>query len=235
MLYRSVVSVSTIVYACLFVLDESSAFQTVSAIESFAFRAKRGDSDPEVDPVTKASWYAVEMFGKVFGRNGPSTDPVSLAAFDLSQPPRSRQETLARLQDDNEREYFLSGKVDAQIYSPDCLFADPFVSFQGRDRFIENLANLGSFITKYSAKPLQYDEIDESSVETKFMVKLELNLPWKPVLAWPWGVRCELDPITNLIVVHEERWDIEPLEVRFNHIFRMNCLQPSTLILHGRA
>ena len=46
------------------------------------------------------------------------------------------------------------------------------------------------------------------------MVKLELNLPWKPVLAWPWGVEYSIDPDTFLITKHEESWDIEPWEVR---------------------
>jgi len=32
-------------------------------------------------------------------------------------------------------------------------------------------------------------------------------------LAWPWGVRCEIDPETNLVVLHKESWDIEPWEV----------------------
>lgn len=98
-----------------------------------------------------------------------------------------------------------------------CEFADPFVSFRGRDRFVENLQNLGSFITEYSARPLDYNVVEDgganAAVETRFMVKLQLNLPWKPVLAWPWGVRCEIDPETNLVVLHKESWDIEPLEV----------------------
>jgi hypothetical protein len=46
------------------------------------------------------------------------------------------------------------------------------------------------------------------------MVKLELNLPWKPILAWPWGVDYSIDPETFLITKHEESWDIEPWEVR---------------------
>lgn len=94
----------------------------------------------------------------------------------------------------------------------------------GRERFVENLQNLGSFITAYSAKPLSYQE-EENAVETKFMVKLELNLPWKPVLAWPWGVRCEIDPTTNLIFLHKESWDVEALE-GVKQIFR----KPTTTI-----
>ena len=46
------------------------------------------------------------------------------------------------------------------------------------------------------------------------MVKLELNLPWKPILAWPWGVKYIINTNTYLIIKHEESWDIEPWEVR---------------------
>lgn len=44
-------------------------------------------------------------------------------------------------------------------------------------------------------------------------MKLELNLPWKPVLAWPWGVSYLIDPETYLVTSHVESWDVEPLEV----------------------
>ena len=103
--------------------------------------------------------------------------------------------------------------MDKLIYDEDCVFADPFVSFRGRDRFVDNLQNLGSFITKYSANMLDYTQ-DENTVKTRVMVKLELNLPWKPVLAWPWGVTYDIDPETFLVTNHEEAWDIEPLQVR---------------------
>lgn len=158
------------------------------------------DEGKDVDAATKASWYAVEAFGKVFGSAASKSETTTPLA---DRPPSSLKETTQRIQADNQREYFLSGEVDELIYAEDCTFADPFVSFRGRDRFVENLRNLGSFITKYSAKPLSYD-VDGNVVTTKFMVKLQLNLPWKPVLAWPWGVRCEIDPATNLITLHKE-------------------------------
>lgn len=159
------------------------------------------DSSSTPDALTKASWYAVEAFGKVFGKDTARSPQIS--SYSTDQPPMSMKETQERIQKDNDRAYFLSGTIDELIYSEDCTFADPFVSFQGRDRFVENLANLGSFITKYSAKPLAYN-VEANTITTKFMVKLELNLPWRPVLAWPWGVRCEVDTATNLIVLHEE-------------------------------
>lgn len=168
--------------------------------------------DTTSNPLTKASWYAVEVFGNLFGSNKKGTE-LQQKLYSLEEPPTSMQETLQRIQADNERQYFLSGTIDELIYDQECLFSDPFVSFRGRDRFVKNLANLGSFITEYSAKSIKYEvSTDDMAVTTKFMVKLRLNLPWQPVLAWPWGVRCEIDPETHLIVSHQETWDIEPLE-----------------------
>ena len=59
----------------------------------------------------------------------------------------------------------------------------------------------------------------------KVMVKLELNLPWKPVLAWPWGVTYAVDPETFLITTHTESWDIAPWEVSSNIYFHMSFPQ----------
>jgi hypothetical protein len=186
----------------------------------------------------------VEKFGQVVAvaftnqnettmneKNKPQELSMDKVNF-LSIPPASLNETLQRIRLDNDRSYFLSGKVDTYIYDKDCVFADPFVSFRGRDRFVDNLQNLGSFITNYTAKIIQYNvEVGDSSftssnnknsnqvtiVKTKVMVKLELNLPWKPVLAWPWGVTYQVDP--DLITKHEESWDIEPWE-GIKQIFR---------------
>ncbi|KAG7356178.1 DUF2358 domain containing protein [Nitzschia inconspicua] len=190
---------------------------------------KDGDDDgdlagtkTDMNPFTKSVWYGVEKFGQVFGNalnnNSKKSDTFN-DKTDFSGPPSSLKETLNRIQIDNDRSYFLSGEVDKDIYADDCLFEDPFVSFRGRDRFVDNLQNLGSFITKFNAKVISYSDVMGNNeknipptIETKIMVKLELNLPWKPVLAWPWGVTYEIDPNSYLITKHEESWDIEPWE-----------------------
>jgi len=170
------------------------------------------------NPLELASWYAVEAFGKVFGSNksspvfdGQAGGVSSEVTIDFTKKPSSLQETLTRIQIDNDRSYFLSGEVDGLIYDEKCTFADPFVSFDGRNRFIDNLSNLGSFITNYDAKLIKYDVMNDGrEIVTKLMVKLELNLPWKPILAWPWGVTYLIDEDTYLITKHVESWDIEP-------------------------
>jgi len=179
------------------------------------------EKDTDLNPLTKASWYAVEAFGKFFGGGNTASE----ADDDLSRKPSSIDEALRRIQMDNERSYFLSGEVDVEAYDEDCVFSDPFVSFSGRQRFVDNLANLGSFITEYDARMLNYNKDESAStVRTKLMVKLRLNLPWKPVLAWPWGVRYLIDPETFLITEHEESWDIAPLE-GVKQIFRPGKLK----------
>lgn len=190
--------------------------------------AQKKDKEDTVDPVTKASWYAVEAFGKIFGQqtDKSSQSNKSSSSINLELPPSSLAEAVRRIELDNERSYFLSGEVDVFAYDPKCVFSDPFVAFEGRDRFVENLANLGSFITAYEARMLNYEVDDEApSVQTKVMVKLQLNLPWKPILAWPWGVTYIIDPETYLIKEHKESWDIPPIE-GVKQIFR----KPTTTI-----
>lgn len=36
---------------------------------------------------------------------------------------------------DFDRFYFVTGQMDLDLYEPDCVFADPFVAFEGRERF----------------------------------------------------------------------------------------------------
>jgi hypothetical protein len=61
------------------------------------------------------------------------------------------------------------------------------------------------------------------------MVKLELNLPWMPVLAWPWGVKYSIDKDTYLVTDHVESWDVAPLD-GVKQIFR----KPTTKIKSKR-
>jgi len=177
---------------------------------------QKGDNDQKesLNPLLKLPWYAVESFGNLFAfSKEDNISSLSSSALDFTKTPSSLDETIQRIQLDNERNYFLSGEVDKLCYAKDCIFSDPFVSFEGRDRFVANLQNLGSFVTQYDVKQLKYNVIKtENKVDMKVMVKLELNLPWKPVLAWPWGVVYDIDPETHQITGHAESWDIEPLE-----------------------
>ncbi len=138
-------------------------------LDTSGIKTTKKEQENEKNPLALASWYAVEAFGKLFAPDSSKLSTTDQGpTINLTAPPSSLNETLARIELDFERSYFLSGAVDRLIYDPDCVFSDPFVSFRGRDRFVENLSNLGSFITKYSAKRLQYAVVpDTSTVKTK--------------------------------------------------------------------
>ena len=174
---------------------------------------RAGPTDDEPSLGVKGAWFAAELFGKAAAlTKGAPAAPLSTA-----QPPRSVDEACTRLAADYEGAdgpYFLTGVMDAACYDDDCEFADPFVSFKGRARFEENLANLGGgFISDASIRTLG-TERTASSYTTKLMVKLRLALPWQPVLAWPWGVEHVLDVREDEVVVvrHLESWDVSAAE-----------------------
>jgi hypothetical protein len=215
-----IMTIRYIILVCITTQALSFTFNTLGFHPRSISRLHLTENENEMNPLVKSSWYAVEVFGKFFGKSDSKGEDL-----DPSKPPKSLKETLRRIELDNERLYFLSGQVDKLIYAENCVFSDPFVSFAGRDRFVDNLKNLGSFITKYDAKMIGYNiNQNELSVDTKVMVKLELNLPWKPILAWPWGVSYEIDKETFLIKTHRESWDIAPFE-GVKQIFRKPTLK----------
>merc|ERR1719247_3208892 len=166
-------------------------------------------AEDEPNAVTKGAWFAAELAGKAKAAlsGAPERGPTT-------EPPRSVSEAVDRIKLDYEGPegpYFLTGRMDAGVYDEDCEFADPFVSFNGRARFEENLANLaGGFITDSSVRPIS-SSLEGLSYKTKLMVKLRLALPWSPVLAWPWGVEHVLEEQSDgtvVVVRHLESWDV---------------------------
>jgi len=171
--------------------------------------------EEEASLPTKAVWYATELFGKAAALVRSDAEPVEES---LEPPPASVEEAIGRLERDyagtaeDPRPYFLTGKMDVSLYDVDCEFADPFVSFRGRQRFKENLENLaGGFIVDSSVRTLD-TKTEPNSYTTRLLVKLQLGLPWKPVLAWPWGVEHVFDPSSGLIVQHIESWEVSAAE-----------------------
>ena len=186
-------------------------------------RCQEGNkNDKDVNLPTKAVWFATELFGQAAAlvKGQDSSAPAA------GEPPRDLDDSIRRLVADyagtaeDPRPYFLTGRMDVELYDPECYFADPFVGFNGRDRFVQNLENLaGGFITESSTRTLSEDVTPgdpatgiSPSYTTKLMVKLRLGLPWSPVLAWPWGVEHVFDPSSGLIVRHIESWDVSAAE-----------------------
>lgn len=194
------ISITTTVMWWLIVMSARGFFVVPSSPRCGSLRAEK---EPSV--AAKGAWFAAELLGKLKGSSG--------AEASREAPPKTVDEAIKRVEADYLKEppYFLSGGFDSALYAEDCEFADPFVSFKGRRRFEDNLANLaGGFITEASAKPLGDPVVTSDSYKQRFAVKLKLALPWRPLLAWPWGVEHVFgERDGNVVVVrHLESWDV---------------------------
>ena len=193
-------------FATVFIVTTVGAFAPTPSPRHSHKLVLRAEDEPNA--VTKGAWFAAELAGKAKAALGGAPERGPTTA-----PPRSVSEAVDRIKLDYEGPegpYFLTGRMDAGCYDEDCEFADPFVSFNGRQRFEENLSNLaGGFITDSSVRPLS-SSLEGLSYKTKLMVKLRLALPWSPVLAWPWGVEHVLEERDGTVVVvrHLESWDV---------------------------
>lgn len=162
-------------------------------------------------------WNAAETLG-----NARASLVGSEPEMPMGEAPISRDELVERLRADYDRNYFLTGDVDVPLYTDDCEFADPFTSFRGRQRFVQNLKNLaGGFITNFKVKLLEFsasEEQDPLLVRSRLLVQLELALPWKPLLGWVWGVehRCASAMVNGTnswqCFLHKESWEVSASE-----------------------
>ena len=193
-------------------------------------RLAGGDGDEEPSLAARAAWVGAEVFGKV--ASAVRADDAPPAAGAALVAPASRSEARARLLADYERAYFVAGVMDEGLYAEDCVFADDIASFSGRERFVDNLANLGALVSEFDVRLLgaASDGGDDALVEGaddrarwtltgRVLVKLRLRLPWKPVLAWVWKVThafeerepSSAEPASVVCVDHRESWEISTL------------------------
>mmetsp|Transcript_23491 Transcript_23491/g.50202 ORF Transcript_23491/g.50202 Transcript_23491/m.50202 type:complete len:187 (+) Transcript_23491:820-1380(+) len=86
-----------------------------------------------------------------------------------------------------ESNYLFTGKIDPTLYSKDCTFKDPTLSFEGLANFEKNLENLGPIVDaflKVGETTLYSVTLDRSSnrVVAKWRMYGEFKAFWDPVL-----------------------------------------------------
>ena len=113
----------------------------------------------------------------------------------------------------NDKGYYISGKLNTTIYREDCLFdgPDPDMPVRGLRKFL----NAASQLFEYSSSRA---ELKTLRVENPKLLVAEwrmegvLRLPWHPVLPeWGGTTFYHLDE-ENLIYLHEETWDMSVAE-----------------------
>lgn len=195
-------------------------------------RAKAGGDpeDPNPGLGLKALWFASEQFGNLVGLSktlqGGDTGESKAGKSDVAK--LSRSEALALLKDDYDQNYFVSGQGKMAAYADDCIFADPFVSFTGTQRFVNNVSNLGGLMEDVKLKITGWEEGDDS-LNTSWTFSCILDLPWKPKLAAGGGTTHLFDANTGLVTKHIEMWSVEPGKVA------KSLLKPSAVYPTSKA
>ncbi|PNW82748.1 hypothetical protein CHLRE_06g292400v5 [Chlamydomonas reinhardtii] len=176
--------------------------------------APDGATDPEVGAGLKAVWYGAETFGKLVSlARGPQQQQQQRAAAGAGAGKvMDRAEILASIRADYDEQYFVRGVSEMSAYDPQCVFADPFVSFSGTQRFKQNVSNLGGLMSDIKLDVYDWQEGD-NTLTTRWRFSCLLDLPWRPRLAAAGGTTHVIDPARGLVVRHEERWEVEPAKV----------------------
>jgi hypothetical protein len=161
----------------------------------------------------------------VFGRGGgasaaPAPAPTAAAGGEGGGASKlTREQILDSIREDFEANYFLTGKGDMRAYAPDCLYADPFSSFRGTERFKKNVANFGAVVDavrvdlgEIGPDPREPDNADVVYATWRFSGVVKV-LPWRPVLAASGSTRHVIDASKGLVAEHVEEWASSPGEV----------------------
>ena len=161
------------------------------------------------NPALKAAWFASEQFGKAIG-GGKSNSSATVLEKQEENVMTTRAETIDSLAKDYEKNYFIGGESEMKAYSSSCVFADPFVSFTGLDRFKQNVGNLGTSLRDVECKVLKTVDNGVGGVifYWKFSAVVDA-LPWRPKLAASGNTTHVLDD-ANKVVKHIEAWDVDP-------------------------
>lgn len=123
-------------------------------------------------------------------QNGQTESLEQVSASTKLDPPATPNELMERIRADyTENNYLWTGKLDTSAFTTSCKFTDPTISFEGIDKYIQNVGNLVPVVEfllgeeQYSkSKLLEISSNDqESYIETRWNMIGKLNaLPWKP-------------------------------------------------------
>ncbi|KFK37899.1 hypothetical protein AALP_AA3G043700 [Arabis alpina] len=136
---------------------------------------------------------------------------------------REVDDVMGILRSDYGNAYFVTGIFTSAIYSDDCIFKDPTISFQGTELYERNLRLLVPFLEDASIE-LQNMEKSESSQENYILatwkLRTSLKLPWRPLISINGSTVYELDGDFK-IVRHVESWNVSAVEA-IKQIFTIN-------------
>jgi len=116
---------------------------------------------------------------------------------------------------DNNKGYYITGKLSTNIYTDDCLFdgPDPDMPVKGLRKYLNAASQL--FEQRRSRAELLTLQIEGDVIIAKWRFNGRLRLPWKPRMPEVTGTTIYNMNEDGLICRHEETWDISAYQAFF--------------------
>eukprot|EP00897_Mesotaenium_endlicherianum_P001101 jgi/Mesen1/10992/ME000097S10568 len=143
----------------------------------------------------------------------------------LEAQPRSQAEGAGAVTSDalradyEQRAYFITGNITEALYSEDCFFGDPTVSFTGLQRWRRNIRLLVPFFEEPSVAlhsiVAQDEEGGGRAFVTQWRLRTYLKFPWRPLIDIDGSTKHSLDETNtkaSAVVRHVESWGVSAIE-----------------------
>lgn len=114
--------------------------------------------------------------------------------------------------EENNKGYYVTGRLTANVYRDDCLFdgPDPDMPVRGIRKYMNAASQL--FEHKTSTSELLSLQIHEGTAVAKWRFNGTMRLPWKPKLPEVTGTTTYHIDSSGLIYKHIETWDISAFQ-----------------------
>ena len=121
-------------------------------------------------------------------------------------------------QDFVQNQYYITGKLTPDVYSPDCQFKDPTTNVKGVGPYTTAVAKLFD-PAKSKADLISLKAVDPQTLVLRWRLAATLNVPGSPAIKPYTGTTRYITNSSGLVSQHLEEWDISALDAFVSVLF----------------
>ncbi|CAA7041200.1 unnamed protein product [Microthlaspi erraticum] len=191
-----------------------SSSATVRRVGHHRPRCFSGSPEKKTPAVLKWAVGGVTELLRLFSVSSSSSISTNKDRSNSVVTARDVDDVMGILRSDYGNAYFVTGIFTSEIYSDDCIFADPTISFQGTKLYERNLRLLVPFLEDASIELQNMDKSESSQrdyITATWKLRTYLKFPWRPLISIDGSTVYELDRDFK-IVRHVESWSVSAVE-----------------------
>ncbi|KAL3140305.1 hypothetical protein ABBQ38_004570 [Trebouxia sp. C0009 RCD-2024] len=117
-----------------------------------------------------------------------------------------------------QNQYYVTGNLTPQVYTPDCQFKDPTTNVKGMQLYTAAVSKLFD-ATKSKAEMVSVNISGPNTLTLKWRLAATLNIPGRPAIKPYTGTTKYVTNDSGLICKHLEEWDISALDAFVSVLF----------------